>query len=919
MNKRIKWFVLFVLIFALPCFAQEQKLETFPHAYFPFDGQWIPDVDSSLIGPKNYRTLQNLRPVDGGLEGVRGYSEVNTRSSNTTYYKPRSGFHFEKAYPEEDHVILQFFNYNESESRLYQNITGVPDDGNFEETALHEDETYSSEVVSQTGQHLAFVTDDGVATPLSGLTPFFVSQLSASAPTSGLTPFFTASISINAISEWTTFYARFAEAPQNHIVYSNGAASHIWGGDETHIQAFLTCTSDVSTWATDARDYTFEVYNTEDDNDNSVLLNPDGATSAYWLVGSTRPLQGVTYYVTTANATSSKIQGSYWSGATWTNLNIFDPVGGFAETGESGITFASTVDTAKPWYLEGRLLYWYQFQVAGNARIYHVSVDAPWQKIKDIWDGVPRACVSFQKFEGEDGGFKDYTLDVQETSSHLYPIGAKLGGLKSNEHVILQFEDRTQGMLFNVLTGNTNVSGSSVYYWTGADWSSVTTYYDGTRATGVTSVFETGPITWDTPDKDKEFKYTKLGLDGYAYKIVWDDTLGGTGADEDAVIVDTIYGIPAPLKLPTFKFPVFYRDRVLNCGYLKGNEPNRCDFCAPNAPDVWNGLASSDDGRQSLYFGSGGELTTGIQLYNRYGSNIFTSLVMFERDKTYIMVGNSTDLDSSDRFKIHTIAENVGCPAALTVTILEVGYEMVSEELLRNVVAWLSSQGPMTFDGAVMQPIKGLENYFDQASNDYVGASAIASAFAWYDANHREWNLRVGDYWFAYNFIQRKWFEKNTGTAEMPQVAFQVTDTYGSKYVYGGIDTGTLVHLEDGSTWDGTAITQVVETGDFHPSGDAWHDTYLRRVKLAYKVIEEDATLQATHYVDRENTGTSAFPANLSNGTTGSIVRITKPIAGDRTGWLHRLRFEVDTSGTTKGFQPMGFGYQFQVVREDDR
>jgi len=38
----------------------------------------LPDADPSKIGAENYKTLQNLRPTATGLEGVQGYTFVNT-------------------------------------------------------------------------------------------------------------------------------------------------------------------------------------------------------------------------------------------------------------------------------------------------------------------------------------------------------------------------------------------------------------------------------------------------------------------------------------------------------------------------------------------------------------------------------------------------------------------------------------------------------------------------------------------------------------------------------------------------------------------------------------------------------------------------------------------------------------------------
>ena len=76
-------------------------------------------------------------------------------------------------------------------------------------------------------------------------------------------------------------------------------------------------------------------------------------------------------------------------------------------------------------------------------------------------------------------------------------------------------------------------------------------------------------------------------------------------------------------------------------GYTEGNEGNRVDYSEDNAPDIFNGENTSLDGYQSLYFGGTERLTAGTQIYNRFGSNLFASLVMFKANEIYLMTGDS--------------------------------------------------------------------------------------------------------------------------------------------------------------------------------------------------------------------------------------------------------------------------------------
>lgn len=876
------------------------RLESYINVFLPFDGAWLPNIDSSLIGSRNYKTLQNLRYTDTGIEGVNGYTKINTSTIDSVYYKPYSGFQYKKKWPDEDHIFLQCYNSSMQTSRVYQNIGEVPNQSNFVSTPIIEDEVYSV-ATGATAQFTRF--SDTHQTRFSDT---LETRWADTAVTSTLT--------------YTSYPGRFSPAPRDQVAYSNSQKSYIWAGDETNAGIVILASTGVTHAVSGPREYTNELANTYTDANNIMPLSGSGGT-VYWIVGFPRALSGLSVYVKTANSSAAQsVEVAYYSGVTWIDLDETDGTNGLTQSGQ--ITFSSTVDIAKPKFLVNSLLYWYQVQcVVGTAEIYHLTVNAPWQEIRDIWDGVPRTCISFQVKKAEGEPYDDYTLDVAEESSELYPIGAKVGNITGpDNHFIAIFEDRLQAIQIKMLTGNTEsiLSGMTVYYSGGSDFQIASSLFDGTQQ-GTTPFAKTGVITWNPPDLSSEKKQEMFGVYGYVYKIAWEGTLGGTGSIEDAVIIDVVYGIPAPLSVKNFKFPVFYKNRLLLAGYLKGNEAHRVDFCAANAPDVWNGTDSSNDGLQSLYFGNGGELTCGIELYNRLGSNIYSNLLMFEDSKMYALSGKVPT--GTDSFNIDTVSNNVGCPAPRTLSVVEVGYEMFQDELRRNLAVWLSAQGPMQFDLSVLQPIKGVENYFNQNHADYVGAEAIANAFAWFDPNFSEWNLVVGDQWLVYNFTKRKWYSKNVGSAESPRCAFPVRDDYGSTYIYAGIDTGYMMRLENGYTWDGTAITQSIETGNFIPSDHAWHEGTLRRLKFAYKVLSEAATLQVTLYADGATSGTSLMSIPLSDGTEGYPKRYTEAIpkdSVDQKTWLYRLGFSTETSSTNRGLQPLGWGYQYRIVREDD-
>uniref|UniRef100_A0A6H1ZJN0 Uncharacterized protein n=1 Tax=viral metagenome TaxID=1070528 RepID=A0A6H1ZJN0_9ZZZZ len=909
----IALFIFVTLLSATTILSQQQKQIGQPEAslfeenlfqvYVPFLGQWLPDVASELIGFQNFKTLQNMRYVDGGIEGVQGYSKINTSVVDASYYKPRSGYHFKKDRPAESHVLLQCYNYDGTLSKVYQNKTPIPNQGNFEAAPIHTDASYGT-FTGIYGHHTLAVQELASADATHGIF-VGISELSADA-THGIVA---EEVDVTAVITHDTPRARFSKGPMGTVIYSNGVESKIWSGDETLVAAFISSDADVTEYVTNGKDYTEQV-----NNEFSTLAESAGVSgygsggTAYFLVGTVRPASGLSFYVSAANLqVNNKIEISEWTGPAWSDLIETDSSG---LTVDGKVSFASTVETSKPKYLEGRLLYWYLCQVQGGASIYNVTADLPWQNLVDIWDLVYRAPITFQASRSQN--YEDWTSDVNTSSSDLYPIGAEVGGLKSTDHIIVGFENRVQAIYFDILSGNTEGFGPNtvISTWNGTAYVASGTTYDATGdIAGVTPLGQTGALKWDPPSKENEFSQYLFGVYGYFYKIKYGGTLGGTDAKKSAVIIDRVYGIPVPVKPYNFKFATFYKNRIFLCGYLKGNVPNRIDYCMANGPDIWNGAETSDDGRSSLYIGGGEELTSAIQIYNRYGANVYNNLVIFKNNETYLLIG-----DGPEDFQVHSISENIGCPAPYSLTTAELGYEMIPGELQRNVAIWLSSTGPYMFDGSVMLPIRGIDKYFDQNDDDYVGINSLIDAFAWYDTGHSEWNLRVSDYWFVYDFVRKRWYLKNVGAAEKPRCVFQVTNTGGNKHIYAGMDDGYMRRLDYGTDWDGTAIEQIVETGDFFLDGSGWHQTLLRRLKVESKVIDEAATLQVMHYRDTSSSGTSILSVDLSSGSNISN-RTTKPLNHD--GRYHRLKFSTETSGTTKGFQPLGLGYQYYVVRED--
>lgn len=932
-----KWLFLFLIIPSI-CLGQETRQQSsfFPastNVHLYFDGEWMPDVDSTLIGPKNFKTLQNYRYIGHGrksvgIKGVLGYDEINQDIVNVNYYKPRSGIHFVKYRPAESHVIVQFYNHDLSRSRLYDNETDIPDEGNFNADYLYQAEPYS-ESASATGPHQLLWADTwNQDAPNQPITQFYdVASVETGVTT---TEWADIGAGVTSSASYTSERSRFSLGPRSHVLHSDGTANHIWQGHETQIAAFMTASAAVTSYVCSPRDYTYEVSNTIDDDDETALLAAYNGTTAYFLVGFTRPASGITPYIKDGDQNDlagQAVSVEEWTGTRWRGLTTTDDTDGLTTfDGANGIYWGSTVDSSQPIYLAGYLLYFYHLQVptTGGATLYHISGNVPWQEIKDIWDGVPRTPISVQVTRDDGHTYDDYTLSVQQSYPE-YEIGAEIGHA---QHMIVVFEDRLQAMEIDMITGNTNAMAdySTVSYWGGTTWVPTSSRYDGTYddGLGITPFARTGPITWTPPSRALEFKKEAFGVFGYAYKIAWNDrisrdvTVGGI-AEDDSAIIDTIYGIPAPLKVPPFKFVSLYANRAMLVGYLKGNEANRVDYSAVNAPDVYNGYDSSYGGSQSLYFGKGAELTAAQTIFNRYGSDVEAFWVVFTDDETFVLRGNQPDSSQDDYFKIEEVSSTYGCPAPFTLTRADMGFEIIEGELERNVLIWLAADGPKMFDGLTPKPILGIDSYFDENDSNYVGADEIENASAWFDPNHKEWNLKVGDYWFVYDLVKKRWFEKDTGSEEEPIIGIPVIDTSGNEYIYGGLDNGFVARLEYGPTWSdgGSAISHVWETGDFYADGLGWNETVIGRARLEHRAIDEDTTMYIQHFKDAYDTGTSVFsiPLSVAENSYTDLVRTVWAL--NKKARYHRFKGTVETDETTDGLSPNAWGFQYNLFSED--
>ena len=866
---------------------------------FKLDGKWLPDMDGALIGAENYQTLQNLRYTDDGVEGVSGYTKVNT-SAIATYTRPTIG-HQLRTDKTIDSFILLHMEDGSGNGRIFANTTTPGSAGNFDTTRRLD---------------------------VNGNAYFADSQ--------------------------ANIIPRFSDAPQGNIAYCNGKESIIFGGDEQRAGAVFTTNTNSLDLPIDV---TEKANNTLTDSDNRFQIDLVGAGPDVLLVMTTRPIQGIGFEFSTVNATASTSTVKTWTGSAFGAdiLSTDGTIDGTASMGQNGImTFNHTYGTSVPMHFEELYLYAYMVELsAGTATISRVFVDMAMQPLNDVWDGVYRQPIQFQVEYASD--FYDYTLQVNESSDVNAPIGGQLDQLNTTDAIYIMFEDKASAIRFTMLADklNTTASVMSLNYWDGSAFTAVTDLSDGTDVSG-TTLSQSGLISW-TPESDEQPR-TMFGSFGYVYEMTFSvqlsGTKGGVGTDVD-ILVDVCTGIPSQLTVRPFNWSALYGTRLVLGGFDIGDEGNRLDYSVANAPDVWNGFDSSDGGKQSLFFGGVESIVGATQIYNRFGASVYSMLLVLKRNELYIVVG-----DTPEEFVIYPVVKTVGCIAPHTIATAEIGLDL-GNGLTRNVAIWLSHSGPMMFDGAILTPIEGINSYFDPNDSRYIEFDAISKARGWVDPNYKEYNLLIpsgsgatdNTVWLVYDLKKRKWYTKSTELAESPTTGFEISNvSTGERMIYGGIDLGHMVHLETNTIWDdgGTiGITQKLRTGDFFPSDNIWDETLIRKFKIFTKRLTGSSvtnTLEIVSYIDTEIQPGNDVIFQDSNSELGIAVdwkdtsavvwttsipilidldigleRLVKSIRTfNQQGLTHSFEFTLTTTDVNKGFQPILWGYQYRIVRKDN-
>lgn len=932
------------------------------HKELPLTGRWI-TADPASIG-MNFRTLKNLRHTDTHLQGIKGMSKVTSAVINATYSAVRSAFHFMKPNPQESHIIVQAYNSGMTASKLLLNSEPVPGVGDFTATPLWDDSPGSGigrfsggpdgQVIYANGVDTCIWTGDEMnigACILSktALTTWndiptdpksYIDEMNNS-KTDAMNiltiggDYKTLLIGTKLPASGFKFYVKTANTTANTMVIKESTA----GAWDT-----LTATTDGTRDDGKSFAQTGEVaFGSTVDTTKTKYLNSyylywyqftinDGTADIYKITAKAdmQPIidlwDGVyreltkCYITKTAqeDKTLNVLKNDYESGTASTYLDISSLTAttqflefGFGEK-QTALNFllpsdyVNTISPAAP--------------AAGTISMGGLAVAEETFQIGDVtftWKasrtGAGEVAIGADANEACDNIVAavnaDHTEVIAERTANVL-ITAVYRGEAGND---IDFtEDSTNmsmdgsGKLGGTVPG-TAVGAVSVDYWDGEDYVTVGTVTDGTSKEDV-SLSTPGVISWQNTDIALEQKKQYANAEAkYYYRVKFDRTLSAS------VRLIQVTGIPAPIQISHYKFPIFAQGRILLMCDMSGAR-HKGIASSKYMPQVYNGSDTAD-----MYFGEEGELSCGVELFSQFGSSLYSLVLVFKNTEMWIMAGQDIAEWENNTF---LISDSIGCPAPMTLKTVTLATD-IGAGTNRALAIWQGAHGVYMSDGRAPIPVHGdIKEFFDSSFARRINPDMIDESVGFVDVANQEYHLLIAtgastvlDAELVYDIRRNKWHEVDRDAYPLEH-GLLVKDYRGNAYNYGFVG-GWMTRLEHGQYFivSTAPIVHEFQFGDF-PLGQLWEETRLSEVRLF--TVAKTATandITCTHYADTYGTGTEHV---MSPERTGYRLALPEYIDKLNGSPFHTLKFSISTNNEDIGFEPLTVTTAFHVVKQDN-
>lgn len=709
--------------------------------------------------------------------------------------------------------------------------------------------------------------------------------------------------------------------------------------------------------------------------------------SCEFYVGSILPIQGIYFDAETANTSSCTPIISYWDGGDWTSVGTVtdgtnNGTGALEQDGE--MTWTYTEGNDKPRIIDSQFFYWYKLSLDGiddATTVSYVTVDIPFQPLKDIWDGELRTILSCLQWDDDTQTYFDHTVSIFEDYYDSNDSGTYAGLTDSSSDPVIDIDsaddymligstERLSGLSFNLVSGHENSTSSvmSIAYWEGDGWADVGTIVDGTLGSNAT-LNKSGFVTWNAPDYGTEFRRqdlstrrtdplskspspnTTVGFDSYymenrdnnswkegvlakktsesvkkspflnmqyEYPLYWYKI---TFSDDIAgdLQVYHIGAIPAPVEMGTYSYPVFHNNSIwlLNDTSQHKNEILKL---AGGTVNVANG-----SGTYSARVGEEDGWVGGASIKLVLKDNVVPVLILFKKNKTYAVYGSG---DVSNPIQID---DKIGCVAAGTIKTAKLSTD--SGDI--SIVIFQSDKGIYGCNGfTVFELSEDISDLFDQNSSTHILTTRITNSEAIYDETKNEYHWiwtstgTTHNKELVFDCKRMKWYEIQRGSGALIQCGASVKDTSGIPYTYGSIDDGYMMLLENGTTFatasDTNDIQCTLQTADMTLPGRDQLDgiatkSILKNVSLhSVSKTSTSNTIAVTHYGDTKTTA-SNNTATFDAGDSGEEVQIVNWSPNIGPFIYHSLKFVITNSNDTIGFEPIYLALLYEAPRQNLR
>jgi hypothetical protein len=146
-------------------------------------------------------------------------------------------------------------------------------------------------------------------------------------------------------------------------------------------------------------------------------------------------------------------------------------------------------------------------------------------------------------------------------------------------------------------------------------------------------------------------------------------------------------------------------------------------------------------------------------------------------------------------------------------------------------------------------------------------------------------------------------------------------DTLGNHYLYGALDSGHLMRLEDGAVMDtGNKINHEMHLGMFTIDDAVWNKSQILNHLMVLKDTDTVETVLVKHYGDSDEAGTT-LAAELDPTKDGSVYNdeFTKaPVSANSPNGhvFHSLKYTTSTDDQVPGFHPLFIGLKMRLIGE---